>query len=297
MALEEMGTTFIKLGQILSTRPDLLPPAYISELAKLRDRAPQAPVGAIRRCVEDELGAPISRLFNRFDEQPIASASIGQVHAATLHSGTEVVVKVQKPGVRRQVETDLEILTELSRRLGQTAGGMYDFGALVEEFAWTIRGELGYVAEARNMAIFQNNFAGQPWIRVPSVCSEHTTSRVLTMERLDGAPIEEALAAAGDAGNPELAGIIIRWILKQIFEDGFFHADPHPGNLFLLEGGVLGVVDFGMVGLIAADTSHGVLLSRFALRRRQTWRLRASESGFLSALCCRYRTPGHSAQD
>lgn len=270
MALEEMGTTFIKLGQILSTRPDLLPPEYIAELAKLRDRAPPTPADAIRRCLQEELGAPVEVVFKTFDDRPIASASIGQVHAATLVDGTEVVVKVQKPGVRRQVETDLEILSEISARLGG-AGAMYDFSALVEEFAWTIRGELDYLAEARNMALFQRNFAGQAWVRVPEACLEHTTSRVLTMERLRGVPIEQALVSARGVGNPELAANLISWILKQVFEDGFFHADPHPGNLFILDGGVLGVVDFGMVGLIDEESRYNLLRLLQALAEQDSW--------------------------
>lgn len=270
MALEDMGTTFIKLGQILSTRPDLLPPNYIAELARLRDHASPAPGDAIVQCIEQELGRPIEQLFAKFERQPFASASIGQVHAATLPDGREVVVKVQKPGVRGQVDTDLEILSELSRRVGR-AGAMYDFSALVDEFAWTIRGELDYLAEARNMAIFQKNFAEQPWVRVPRACPEHTTARVLTMERLHGVPIEEALAPAGRAGNPELAANLIRWILKQIFEDGFYHADPHPGNLFLLEGGILGVVDFGMVGLIDEETRFNLLRLLQAMTEQDSW--------------------------
>lgn len=273
MFLEELGTTFIKLGQVLSTRPDLLSPPYITELAKLRDRAPPVALEAIKGRIEQELGAPIGKLFAAFAPEPLASASIGQVHEATLPSGESVVVKVQKPGVERQVETDLEILSELAARGGGGSyGAMYDLAALVDEFAWTLRGELDYVREGRNADLFRRNFAGQEWVYVPRIFSEYSTSRVLTMERVSGTPIEEAISDPGARLDRRgLAANLTRWILKQVFEDGFFHADPHPGNFFLMDGDVLGVVDFGMVGDIDEETRYNLLKLLQALTQRDSW--------------------------
>lgn len=260
MLLEELGTTFIKLGQVLSTRPDLLAPAYIVEFAKLRDQAPPVQAEAIVERIEAELARPLEEMFARFDRVPLASASIGQVHAAELRDGRSVVVKVQKPGVQRLVETDLEILLELANRARRRTDAMYDIGALVEEFSWTLRGELDYLVEGRNADLFRRNFADQEWVRVPQIHWEYTTSRVLTMDRIQGMPIEEAIAAPRPGmDSRQLATNLVRWVLKQMFEDGFFHADPHPGNFFLLDGDALGVVDFGMVGYIDEETQYNLL--------------------------------------
>lgn len=273
MFLEELGTTFIKLGQVLSTRPDLLPPDYVAELAKLRDRAPAVPAAAIIQRVEQELGAPGSKLFARFNPEPLASASIGQVHEALLPSGEEVVVKVQKPGVEGQVETDLAILSELaSRGSGSPYGATYDLAALVDEFAFTLRGELDYHREGRNADLFRRNFSAQQWVHIPRVFWDYTTHRVLTMERVKGTPIEEVITAANarlDRRN--LASNLIHWILKQVFEDGFFHADPHPGNFFVMDGDALGVVDFGMVGHIDEETQYNLLRLLQALTHQDSW--------------------------
>lgn len=272
MALEELGVTFIKLGQVLSTRPDLLSSAYIAELAKLRDSVPPVASDAIVKRVEEELGGPIGKWFSRFNPEALASASIGQVHDAVLLTGEAVVVKVQKPGVERQVEADLGILTELAAQSARsTYGAMYDLPALVDEFAWTLREELDYVREGRNADLFRRNFAEQPWVRVPRVFWELTTSRVLTMERIDGIPIGQALAVGTILDRKALATTTVEWILKQVFEDGFFHADPHPGNFLLMEGDVLGVVDFGMVGRIDEDARYNLLRLVLALTQKDSW--------------------------
>lgn len=271
MCLEEMGATFIKLGQVLSTRPDLLPPEYIAELSKLRDSAPPVPFRLIQETIEAELGAPLDDTFATFDPHPIACASIGQVHTATLKTREQVVVKVQKPGVQRQVETDLAILTELANRGRRAYGSMYDFGALVDEFAWTLRGEIDYLREGRNAEILGRNFAEVAGVQIPNIHWQCTTSRVLVMGRVSGERIEAAIHQGHVPSGPELAERLIRWFLKQVFEDGFFHADPHPGNFFVQEDGTLGIVDFGMVGTIDEESRYGLLKMLQALGQQDSW--------------------------
>lgn len=243
------------------------------ELAKLRDRAPPAPTEAIIERIEKELGAPIENLFDRFNPEPLASASIGQVHEAVLHSGESVVVKVQKPGVEEQVETDLDILTELASRGARSSyGAMYDLAALVDEFAWTFRGELDYMREGRNADLFRRNFADEECVYVPRIFWEYSTVHVLTMEKISGTPIDEAISESNSRlDRKALASDLTRWIFKQIFEDGFFHADPHPGNFFLMDGDVLGVVDFGMVGHIDEESRHNLLKLLQAITQRDSW--------------------------
>lgn len=260
-ALAELGTTFIKLGQVLSTRSDLLSPPYVVELATLRDCAPPAPTEAIIERIEKELGAPVGNLFESFNSEPLASASIGQVHEAVLHSGESVVVKVQKPGVKEQVEKDLDILSDFaSRGASSSYGATYDLAALVDEFAWALRGELDYMREGRNADLFRRNFTDEDCVYVPRIFWEYTTVHVLTMEKIIGTPFEEAISESNSRlDRKALASNLTRWILKQIFEDGFFHADPHPGNFFLMDGDVLGVVDFGMVGYIDEESRDNLL--------------------------------------
>ncbi len=200
LAFEELGTTFIKLGQVLSTRQDLLPPAYITELAKLQDAIPPLPTSVIVTAIETELGRPITELFTAFDPTPLATASIAQVHAVTLPGGMEAVVKVQRPGVREQVLLDLEIAARLGRliagRFNLTERTGLNLPALVEEFTYTLRGELDYLREARNAEVFQRNFIDEPLVYIPAICWEYTTARLITMERLQGFRIDDV------AGNP-----------------------------------------------------------------------------------------------
>lgn len=253
MALEELGATFIKIGQILSTRADLLPPDYVSELTKLQDQAPPVAIDAIRDVIETELGHPLDQSFATFDLEPLAAASIGQAHAACLVDGTEVVVKVRRPGVVEQVQEDLEILQSLAitaSRHWQLAE-RYDVISLAQEFAHTLRAELDYVREGRNATRFAQNFAGDRNLHIPRVFWESTTSRVLTLERIRGIKINDlgALEAAG-VDRAALAKRASRVLLKMVFEDGFFHADPHPGNFFVETDGRIGLIDFGMVGSV-----------------------------------------------
>lgn len=252
-ALEELGPTFIKLGQILSTRADLLPPAYQVELAKLQDAAPPLDVEVIRSIIAAEFGRPVEAVFASFDERPLAAASIGQVHAASLRDGSRVVVKVQRPGVREQVAQDLQILSNLANTASRrsTLAEEYDAVGLVQEFAQTLRGETDYLREGHNAERFGRNFAGDETVHFPGVFWEETTSRVLTVERIDGIKIDDlaALDAAG-VDRRRIASHGARMVLKMMFWDRFFHADPHPGNFFIEPDGRIGVVDFGMVGTV-----------------------------------------------
>ena len=251
LALEQLGPTYVKLGQILSTRPDLLPAPYRQELTKLQDSAPPVASTVIADLVEHELGSPPSEVFASFDLQPLASASLGQAHAATLRDGTEVVVKVRRPNVVEQVEADLEVLRNLAARASHRwdAAADYDLVGIADEFADTLRAELDYLREGRNAERFVANFANSPAIRIPRIYWDTSTSRVLTIERVAGIKINdlEALDAAG-IDRRTLADNAAHAVAKMIFEDGYFHADPHPGNFFVEPDGRIGLVDFGMVG-------------------------------------------------
>ncbi len=259
MALEDLGAAWIKLGQILSTRADLLPPEYLAELAKLQDAAPPVPVEAVRAVIASELGRPPEEVFASFDPTPLAAASIGQAHAATLFDGTEVVVKVRRPGVVEQVEQDLELFLNLAAAASRRweLAEEYDLVGLAQEFAQTLRAELDYLREGRNAERFAQNFAGDPTVHIPRVFWETTTSRVLALERIRGIKINDlpALEAAG-VNRSALAERAARILLKMVFEDGFFHADPHPGNFFVEPGGRIGLIDFGMVGTVDEPTQE-----------------------------------------
>ena len=253
LALEELGPTFIKLGQILSTRSDILPPDYLQELAKLQDAAPSVPGATIRELIRQELGANPEELFAEFESEPLASASIGQAHTATLQDGTPVVVKVRRPDVVAKIEEDLEILqnlaTQASRRWDAAAD--YNLTGIAAEFAQTLRAELDYLQEGHNAERFAENFASDPDVHIPRVFWATTTSRVLTLERIIGMKVNDldALDRAGidrQALAKRAAGVAV----KMVFEDGFFHADPHPGNLFIEPDGRIGLIDFGMVGQV-----------------------------------------------
>ncbi|HEX5083107.1 MAG TPA: AarF/ABC1/UbiB kinase family protein [Blastocatellia bacterium] len=253
LALEELGATFIKLGQFLSTRADLLPPEYQTELAKLQDSAPPFDSKTAKEMIEAELGQPTSALFAGFDLEPLAAASIGQAHAATLRDGAEVVVKIRRPGVVEQVEEDLEILQNLASAMSRhwEFATLYDVEGLTQEFAQTLRSELNYLQEARNAERFARNFAGDPKVHIPRVFWEMTTSRALTLERIRGVKVSDldSLKANG-IDRRALAERGTEVILKMIFEDGFFHADLHPGNFFIEADGRFGLIDFGMVGSV-----------------------------------------------
>ena len=250
-ALEELGPTFIKIGQLLSTRQDLLPPKYQQELAKLQDNAEPVPWDRILPVLQAELGMEVLTKFSSFDTAPLASASIGQVYAARLRNGADVVVKIRRPGVEEEVNEDLDILQGLAGYAGRhwEAARDYDVKGLMDEFADTLREELDYQQEARNTQRFALNFQDSPTVEIPVLYSDLSTSKVLTQQRLYGLKVTD-IAAIDAAGldRKALAAAAAEAEMKMVFDDGFFHADPHPGNIFVERSGRIGLIDFGMVG-------------------------------------------------
>lgn len=257
MALEELGPTYIKLGQVLSTRPDLIPVDFINELSKLQDDVPPCSYDEMRGVIASELGRQPAELFDRFDETPLASASIGQVYRATLMDGETVAVKVQRPGIRKIIEVDLEIMLHLAtlmeRHLEEMA--LHRPVRIVEEFAKTLEREIDYTIEAANMERVARQFLEDATVYVPKVFRDVSTARVLTMEFVEGIKISDV--ARLDASGLDRKIITARgadFYLKQIFDYGFFHADPHPGNIFVLPDNVICLLDFGMVGSVDRQT-------------------------------------------
>jgi len=253
LALERLGPTFIKLGQLLSTRQDLLSADYRAELERLQDSAPAVPSEVVKEIIAAELHAPAETVFATFEEVPMACASVGQAHGAVLHDGTEVVVKVRRPNVVEEIGQDLEIMQNFAARASRHSktAARYDAVGLADEFVYTLRAQLDYLQEARNAERFAANFADNPWVQIPRIFPELTTSRVITLERIRGMKITD-LTALDEAGLDrhalsERTALIVG---KMIFEDGFFHADPHPGNFFIEPTGRVGIVDFGMVGAL-----------------------------------------------
>lgn len=251
LALEELGPTFVKFGQILSTRPDLLPPAYIDELIRLQDRVPPVPWELIKDSIEAELDDAVENIFADLNPTPIAAASLAQVHAATLPNGHEVVVKVQRPNIHRTIDLDLDILYELAQLAQERTplGDVYDLVEIAEDFAITLRNELDYRIEGRNADRFQANFANETYLYVPDTYWEYTTHNVLVQERIIGIKIDD-IQALDEAGydRHQIAVRSAHFVIKEILEDGFFHADPHPGNILIMPGERLGLIDFGTVG-------------------------------------------------
>jgi ubiquinone biosynthesis protein len=252
-ALEELGPTFIKLGQIASTRPEILPPAFIDELSKLQDDVPPAPWDEIRLVLEEELDRPFEEIFLALDPTPIASASLAQVYAALLEDETQVVVKVQRPNIERNIATDLAIIQDMAHlaaeRLPWTAA--YDPVGLSEEFGIALKAELDYGREGRNADRFRSNFAEEGFIYVPKVYWRYSTRRVLIQERISGIKPDN-IQRLDDEGydRDQIAMHAARFIIKEVLEDGYFHADPHPGNLVILPGNIIGLIDFGTVGYL-----------------------------------------------
>ncbi len=257
MALEELGPTYIKLGQVLSTRPDLVSVEFVNEFAKLQDRVPAFGFPAVQQTIEDELRRPLEVLFAEFDPEPLASASIGQVHRARLHNGDVVAVKVARPGIESVVEVDLEIMLHLAT-LAERHVEELSFHRpvkIVEEFARTIEKEMDYTIEASSMERVAGQFLKDETVYIPKVYREFSTRRVLTSEYIDGikvSKIEELCQAGYDCNLITVRGANV--VLKQIFTFGFFHADPHPGNIFVMTGNVIGLLDFGMMGAVDRTT-------------------------------------------
>jgi ubiquinone biosynthesis protein len=255
--LDELGPTFVKFGQLLSTRPDVVPPDIISELRALQDDVRPFPFEQAERVIEEDLGNSLERLFLDFAPEPVAAASIGQVHRATLPNGRKVAVKVQRPGAPRQIEADLALLYQAARLVRERVHALdfVDTRSLVDEFARSIRQELDYRLEARNAQGFHRNFAGDPSVHVPKVYWQYTRARVLTLEWLDGVQLADVDSTSLTAEERrELAYRITETWMTMIFRHGFFHGDPHPANIFVLEeAGRIGLVDFGSVGKLTDD--------------------------------------------
>ena len=260
--LESMGPTFIKLGQLLSTRADLLPPAYLDALARLQDDVQPVPFAEIEEVVTTEIGARISKAFQSFDSTPLASASLGQVHRATLRDGRPVAVKVQRPGVRKRVVEDMEVIEELAEFVDShtKVGRSYGFSGMVEEFRRTIMAELDYRQEAANLRLLGSNLAQYDRIVVPQPIDDYTTSLVLTMDLIDGRNVGSlGPLTRMDFDGSVLATQLFNAYLDQILVDGFLHADPHPGNVLLTADGRLALIDLGMVARVGPELQDALV--------------------------------------
>jgi len=255
--LDELGPTFVKFGQLLSTRPDIVPPDIVVELQKLQDDVTPVPFPDVRRVVEEELGLTLEQAFLEFDELPTAAASIGQVHRAVLPNGDRVAVKVQRPNAPRQIDSDIALLYQAARLAKERVRALdfIDAEQVVDEFARSIRAELDYRAEGRNAEVFRRNFAGHDGVRIPRVYWSYTHQRVLVLELLEGTQLADLdRSALSQSQRRSLAYRVAETWMTMIFRHGFFHADPHPANIFVLDGGtVIGIVDFGQVGKLTDD--------------------------------------------
>jgi ubiquinone biosynthesis protein len=254
--LDELGPTFVKFGQLLSTRPDIVPPDIIAELRGLQDDVRVFPFADVERTIREELGQPIERLFVDFDEVPLAAASIGQVHRATLPNGKRVVVKVQRPNAPKQIEADLSLMYQAARLAKERIRALdfIDANEIVDEFSRSIRQELDYRLEARNADGFHKNFAGHPHVEVPKVYWSYTRTRVLTLEYLEGVQLADIDVEHWTLDQRRrLAYLVTEAWMTMIFRHGFFHGDPHPANILVLSPERIGLVDFGLTGKLTDD--------------------------------------------
>lgn len=270
-ALEELGPCFIKLGQLLSTRPDLLPPNYIEALSRLQKAVKPVPADKISAIIESELGAPLSELFRSFDCEPLATASMAQVHRAVLHDGTEVAVKVQRPGVRQRIEIDIEVMHEVARFATKYTpyGKRYAISQIVRELEHSLNQELDFRLEADNTKLISTQIAEFPLLTTPKVYSEYSSRRVLTLGFVHGRHLEELTRNELDALNSrDIAKELLSAYLKQIILDGVFHCDPHPGNIFITDDGQLALMDFGMVGRFDSGQKDNIILLLLAFAER-----------------------------
>ena len=270
-ALEELGPCFIKLGQLLSTRPDLLPADYIRALSRLQDTIQPVPAERIIQIVQSELRTPIADLFETFDEQPLATASMAQVHRAVLRDGTEVAVKVQRPGVRQRIEIDLEVLREIAQFAARytSTGARYGLVQMVHELETSLNQELDFRIEAENTRRIGRQIAGFARLCTPTVYPEYSSSRVLTLSFLRGRHLADVTAADLQQHDPRaIAADLLSAYMKQIAIDGVFHCDPHPGNILLTDDGRLALMDFGMVGRFDAGQKDKMILFLLAFSER-----------------------------
>ncbi|MBT0665965.1 2-polyprenylphenol 6-hydroxylase [Geobacter pelophilus] len=271
LVLEELGPTFIKLGQILSTRPDVIPRQFVNEFAKLQDMVPAFSIDDVRSQVRHELHGEIEELFSSFDIEPIAAASIAQVHRATMLTGENVVVKIRRPNIEEQVETDIDALFWLAQLIERHIANkeVYEPVALVREFARTIRREMDFTREGHTIEKIAANFTGDPTMYFPKVYWNASSRGILTLEFIDGIKVSEheALANVG-MDLQEIARRGANAIIKMVLEDGFFHGDPHPGNVFIMPGNVICLLDYGMVGRLDEQLKNYLLDVLVAIIRK-----------------------------
>ncbi len=267
--LAELGPTFIKLGQILSSRPDILPPDFIAELTLLQDSAAPMPVELVFQLIEKGLGKPADQLFAWIDPQPLASASIAQVHRAKLTTGEEVVVKVQRPGIEEQIKSDTDLLSYLARFLEGVIEetGIYTPTGIVTEFRKAMLLELDFDNEARNIEDFARNHADRPYVVIPRLYRELSCRTVITLQELKGVKLSEVLEKPDFPGvdRKALARHVLDASFHQLFTDGLFHGDPHPGNVIVLEGNRIGLLDFGLVGRLTKGMQESIILLVLAI--------------------------------
>jgi len=276
MLLESLGPTFVKLGQMLSTRPDLIPEEYVEELASLRDDVGPLPFDEVKKVIEEELKGKISELYATFDEKPLAAASIGQVHVATLNkTGEKVAVKIQRPNITDTIKADIEILRDLAGVLEKTFKSIdrFDPKGVVDEFAHMMTRELDYTIEARNIQRFRNNMKDIEGLVIPKVYWKLSSRKVITMEFMDGAPIDKVeKLKKWKSDYKAITDILGKAFIKQIFVDGFFHADPHQGNIFVLKGNTVSLLDFGAIGFLDDETRDKVGLIYMAMMKQDVGR-------------------------
>ncbi|BFH65657.1 ABC1 kinase family protein [Paenibacillus azoreducens] len=273
LVLEDLGPTFVKLGQLASTRSDLLPDSIIQELVKLQDQVPPFPSEAARSILAEELDMPVEEIFERFDDIPVAAASIGQVHLGRLKSGEEVAVKIQRPGALQTITRDLGILRNLmvlAEKRWEWAR-RYQMVRLVEEFSKSLLAEMDYSREGRNTEKIALQFQNDAHIFIPQIHWQYTSSRVMTMEYVEGVTLSQSEQLEESGFDLQLiAKRFVNAMLHQMFIEGFFHADPHPGNLLVRKDGSLAFLDFGMVGRLSEDMKHHLSELIIALMRKNT---------------------------
>ncbi len=270
-ALEELGPSWIKLGQLMSTRPDLLPANYIAALSRLQDTVSPVPGEKVLAIIQSELGAPVDELFAAFDREPLATASLAQVHRAVLHDGTEVAVKVQRPGVRQRIEIDLEVMHEMARFATKhtSFGARYGLMQMVRELEHSLSQELDFRQEAENTRLISRQISEFQRLTTPTVYSDYTSRRVLTLSFVRGRHLADVSRAELERLDVKpIATDLLAAYLKQIVIDGVFHCDPHPGNIFLCEDGRLALMDFGMVGRFDAGQKDHIILLLLAFAER-----------------------------
>ena len=245
--LEDLGGSFVKLGQLLSLRPDLIPLEYCKEFSKLTDDVKPFPTPIAKKIIDAEFHKPINKIFSSFSEKPIASASVGQVHEAVLKNGKRVAVKIQRPGIRDIFATDIDIMYHVAHLMEKRMPmDIINPTEIIKEFEEYTKNELDYIKEAKNVDLFYRNFIGNENIVIPRVYWAYTTSKVLALEYIDGTPLPKAKLKERD--RKRLVKVLVDSVFKQIFEDGFFHADPHSGNILITKGNKLALLDFGIVG-------------------------------------------------